>query len=199
MRKILLIFLSLIVISSHCYSDELEVVAGLDAAADLPVINENFRKKDAEIKAIDTRVTTAEASIAALTASTQAQMETATSTTTYVSPGRTQYHPGVAKAWVLFNGEGTPAIRGTAYGVASIGDNGTGLYTITWSTAFSSADYVVFVTIGGDAASTNNAGGAGPRDTATPLSTTAALIETRNHVGSLDDFPFVSVVAFGDQ
>tara|TARA_R110001606_G_C14864118_1_gene588919 strand:- start:9 stop:380 length:372 start_codon:yes stop_codon:yes gene_type:complete len=47
---------------------------------------------------------------------------------------------GTAKAWVNFNGTGTVAIR-RAFNVSSITDNGTGNYTITFTTAMVDADY----------------------------------------------------------
>lgn len=74
------------------------------------------------------------------TYATQAEMETATSTTTAVSPGRAQYHPGVSKAWVKFNSTGTIS---ASYNVTSVTQNGTGDYTINFTTAFSSANYVI--------------------------------------------------------
>ena len=47
---------------------------------------------------------------------------------------------GTAKAWVNFNGTGTVAIR-RAFNVSSITDNGTGNYTITFTTAMVDANY----------------------------------------------------------
>ena len=44
------------------------------------------------------------------------------------------------KAWVNFNGTGTVAIRGS-YNVSSITDNGTGDYTVNFTTAMPDADY----------------------------------------------------------
>lgn len=44
------------------------------------------------------------------------------------------------KAWVNFNGTGTVAIRGSG-NVSSITDNGTGDYTINFTTAMSDANY----------------------------------------------------------
>lgn len=46
------------------------------------------------------------------------------------------------KAWVNFNGTGTVAIR-ASFNVSSITDNGTGEYTINFSTALSDANYAV--------------------------------------------------------
>lgn len=49
---------------------------------------------------------------------------------------------GVAKAWVNFNGTGTVAIRGS-FNVSSITDNGTGDYTINFTTAMTDANYAI--------------------------------------------------------
>ena len=46
------------------------------------------------------------------------------------------------RAWVNFNGTGTPAIRGSG-NVTSITDNGTGLYTINYTTAMPDVNYSV--------------------------------------------------------
>ena len=54
-------------------------------------------------------------------AATQAEMEAASSTSVYVSPGRQQYHPSAAKAWVKFNGTGTVAIN-ASYNTTSATD-----------------------------------------------------------------------------
>jgi hypothetical protein len=47
---------------------------------------------------------------------------------------------GSAKAWVNFNGTGTVAIR-ASFNVSSITDNGTGDYTINFTTAMQDANY----------------------------------------------------------
>jgi hypothetical protein len=52
---------------------------------------------------------------------------------------------GSAKAWVNFNGTGTVAIR-DSFNVSSITDNGTGDYTINFTTAMPNANYSVVVT-----------------------------------------------------
>ena len=44
------------------------------------------------------------------------------------------------RAWVNFNGTGTVAIRGSG-NVSSITDNGTGNYTVNFTTAMSDANY----------------------------------------------------------
>ena len=47
---------------------------------------------------------------------------------------------GIAKAWINFNGTGTPAIR-ASFNVSSITDNGTGDYTINFTNALADANY----------------------------------------------------------
>jgi hypothetical protein len=48
----------------------------------------------------------------------------------------------LCKAWVNFNGTDTVAIRGS-YNVSSITDNGTGDYTVNFTTAMPDVNYVV--------------------------------------------------------
>lgn len=52
---------------------------------------------------------------------------------------------GTAKAWVNFNGTGTVAIR-RAFNVSSITDNGTGDYTVNFTTAMADENYATNVT-----------------------------------------------------
>jgi hypothetical protein len=58
---------------------------------------------------------------------------------------------GSAKAWVNFNGTGTVAIR-ASYNVSSITDNGTGDYTINFTTAMPDANYNIAFGTGGNSA-----------------------------------------------
>jgi len=52
---------------------------------------------------------------------------------------------GIAKAWVNFNGTGTVAIN-DSFNVSSITDNGTGDYTVNFTTAMPNANYAVATT-----------------------------------------------------
>ena len=63
---------------------------------------------------------------------------------------------GSAKAWVNFNGSGTPAIR-TSFNVSSVTSPNTGVYTINFTNAMVDADYVVTT----ESAPDNNATTAG--------------------------------------
>jgi len=122
---------------------------------------------------------------------TQAQQETGSSTSVIVTPGRQQYHPSAAKGWVVFNSSGTV---GAGYNVTSVTHNSTGVYTINWTTAFSSANYVVV----GIAEVSGNTGArltvaSGGRAT----TTTQVLIHNASE--NLTDPQNTYVIAFGDQ
>lgn len=129
-------------------------------------------------------------------AATQAQQETASSTSVYVSPGRQQFHPSAAKAWCLFDGTGTPAVTGTPYNVSSITDNGTGDHTVNWTTSFSSANYCVV---------TANNGYTGVKAVTTCIRALAAgsvrvmTQQLSSDTVSAVDLTQICVAAFGDQ
>ena len=53
----------------------------------------------------------------------------------------------LCRAWVNFNGTGTVAIR-ASFNVSSITDNGTGDYTVNFTTAMSDANYCAVTSIG---------------------------------------------------
>lgn len=75
---------------------------------------------------------------------TQAEQETGTSTVKYVTSGRQHYHDSAAKAWLTgdYAGGGTPSPAADSYNVSSVGDTGTGIMTVNFTTSFSSANYV---------------------------------------------------------
>jgi hypothetical protein len=58
------------------------------------------------------------------------------------------------RAWVNFNGTGTVAIRASG-NVSSITDNGTGNYTVNFTTALADANYAVAFGVGGGGTSLN--------------------------------------------
>lgn len=134
-----------------------------------------------------------------MSAASQAEMETASSTTVAVTPGRQHYHPSAAKAWVNWDADGTIAIQ-TSYNVSSITDNGVGDYTINFSVTFSSTEYcaVAFVSNpgaqGGVGVNYNVAAKPGGTRTATAFQVIAGAANT---VGALD-FGSISAAIFGD-
>lgn len=105
---------------------------------------------------------------------------------------------GSAKAWVNFNGTGTVAIR-SSYNVSSITDNGTGDYTINFTTAMPNANYtavgncstnnsfsVQFVSMFNSAVSNNNVA----------PTTSGFRLSTRESGGSGRDEEFVLAAVF---
>ena len=76
-----------------------------------------------------------------VTAATQSDQATATSTTVAVVPGVQQYHPSAAKCWgyVTMSG-GTPTLQAN-FNITSVTDTGVGQLTFTIATDFSTADW----------------------------------------------------------
>lgn len=122
----------------------------------------------------------------------QAQMETATSTAVYSSPGRQQFHPGHPKAWVVYNQLTGPSVA-ASYNVTSVSDDSLGNFTVTWDTDFSSTAYTTV-------ASTTTAGGGNSlvgigtnaRAAGTCSFATVQLTSSLDRNGN-------SIAAFGDQ
>jgi hypothetical protein len=100
---------------------------------------------------------------------------------------------GIAKAWVNFDGTGTPSIRGS-FNVSSITDNGTGDYTVNFTTAMPNANYSL---VGSSRNGTT-------RQTiftistsvATPLTTSSARVNTRADDGAANDCDIVCASVF---
>jgi mRNA-degrading endonuclease toxin of MazEF toxin-antitoxin module len=123
-------------------------------------------------------------------AASQAEMEAASSNTVFTSPGRQQYHPGMAKGWVQAGIAGDIIV---SHNVTSVADTGTGRMTVTWATDFSGANYVAVATAEG----TNVYAAV---DNVVPPTAGTTEINSYNDAGSLTD-PNIGyhVVAFGDQ
>jgi hypothetical protein len=78
-------------------------------------------------------------------AATQPEMEAATSTAVFSSPGRQHFHPSAAKAWVHFN---SAATIGNSYNITSVTDVGTGQWNVTIANDFSGAQQAGVATTG---------------------------------------------------
>lgn len=129
-------------------------------------------------------------------AATQSDQETATSTATFVSPGRQQFHPSAVKGWCKADFAGNAA---GAYNVSSVSDLGVGVIGVNWNTDFSSTAY---------AAVANGILDPGATAATTPL---AVLGNTNYAAGSsyivtvvlstygAVDLNYATVIACGDQ
>ena len=97
-----------------------------------------------------------------------------------VIPGGSTLYPRFGcRAWVNFNGTGVVAIRASG-NVSSITDNGTGDYTVNFTTALSDANYAVI-----GSAFTNVTGSAGPNLNTTPT-TSSVRVYTGNPASFAD-------------
>lgn len=127
-------------------------------------------------------------------AATQAEQETSTSTTVYVSPGRQQFHPSASKFWLRMDGTGTISIT-SSYNMTSITDNGTGDYTLTINVDFSSTVWSPFGFCETAIDTTNRSA----RNVAfVSISAGACNIRTLNNA-TPEDAALISVFGFGDQ
>ena len=97
----------------------------------------------------------------------------------------------VAKAWVNFNGTGAVAIR-ASYNVSSITDNGTGDYTVNFTTAMADTNYSVPASAKNTASSNADIRVVGTYS----LTTTSVGINTVSHLPAFADPVFVHLAIF---
>ena len=110
--------------------------------------------------------------------------------------------PGTApryacRAWVDFDGTGTPAIR-AAGNVSSITDNGVGDYTLNFTTAMPDADYAV---VGGARFDTTNVNAGAPmvgirRITGAKATSSVRITVTNPASGAGFDADIITVAVF---
>lgn len=108
---------------------------------------------------------------------TQAEVDAGTDAVRAIVPATLREHPGVAKAWVYFDGTGTIAINDD-YNVSSLTDHDVGKFTINYTVSLPSTDYAIFL-------STENGLALGA-DSTTPRATAS----TRIRVVDFDNIPF---------
>lgn len=99
----------------------------------------------------------------------------------------------VAKAWVLYDQTGTPAVLDSE-NVTSVTDIGTGLFTVNWNQDFANANYCAVTMVGDEALAQtmSNESGSGASHLAGSLG-----MAIRTAVG-LVDRSRNGVAAFGD-
>jgi hypothetical protein len=101
----------------------------------------------------------------------------------------------IAKAWVNFNGTGTVAIR-ESYNVSSITDNGTGRYTINFSTALATADFCFSGTAGNNASASQS--GRDIQNDGTRTTTSLPMSLSYNAPGTYRDDSYIGIMVFGN-
>lgn len=95
-----------------------------------------------------------------------------------------------ARAWVSFKGTGTVSIRASG-NVTSITDNGTGLYTVNFTTAMADANYAFVAGVrdeSDDAFTISEAN--------TTYTTTALRVKVWNYLGTAQDSSIVNIAIF---
>lgn len=127
----------------------------------------------------------------------QSDQETATSTTTFVAPGRQQYHPSAAKGWVAYTHvAGTPTID-SSYNVTSLTDNGAGDVSINFTTNFSNENYTTVTASCANASTTMT-------NRVSAQTTSVCRVVTQNTtspftINDLDAASVTGLAFFGDQ
>ena len=96
------------------------------------------------------------------------------------------------RAWVNFDGTSTVAIRASG-NVSSITDNGTGNYTVNFTTALTDGNYAGMVSAGDYLSNTRSTGG---QQTATRTATTYRVNTLNASQGALTDCDSVFVAIF---
>jgi hypothetical protein len=108
--------------------------------------------------------------------------------------GADAYLPNIAKAWAVVNGTAGTLTKG--YNVSSVTKNGTGDYTINFSTPMENADYII---LNGFSRTLGTGTGYGMGIEIYSKSTTACRVQCRYYTGVLFDFDLVHFVIFGDK
>jgi hypothetical protein len=102
-----------------------------------------------------------------------------------------------ARAWVNFDGTGTVAIRASG-NVSSITDNGTGDYTVNFTTAMADINYSVVSQVSNTDSGTGlmvtiNSNGVGPTYTTAPTTTATRMLSFARATGANTDAPYICV------
>ena len=91
----------------------------------------------------------------------------------------------MCRAWVNFNGTGTVAIRASG-NVSSITDNGTGDYTVNFSTAMPDANYGYAISISGAASTLKSSGQGGATAQFSPTTSAVRVFASLSGSGASD-------------
>jgi hypothetical protein len=117
----------------------------------------------------------------------QSEMETGSSNTLAVVPGRQHFHPGHPKCWASVSVSGGTPTLDASYNVTGIADTSLGQLTVTIATDFSSANWAAVSSADGLFSTIANklAG--------------SVLLQARNSSGDPDDPSFYTLIGCGDQ
>jgi hypothetical protein len=102
---------------------------------------------------------------------------------------------GSAKAWVNFDGTGTPATT-YSFGVSSLDDNGTGNYDVNYTTAFSNNRYGAMITVSDKPGSHND--NVGVIVSGSMAAGSLRLYTYRSSTAAQNDLPIITQSSHGD-
>jgi hypothetical protein len=100
-----------------------------------------------------------------------------------------------AKAWVNFDGTGTPATT-YSFGVSSLDDNGTGNYDVNYTTAFSNNRYGAMITVSDKPGSHND--NVGVIVSGSMAAGSLRLYTYRSSTAAQNDLPIITQSSHGD-
>ena len=103
----------------------------------------------------------------------------------------TNLQQGLCKAFILFDGTGTPSSR-DSFNVTSISDGGTGLYTLNLTNAFNDGNHADVGSNANGIVITHNDG------SVTQAGASTSFVNSKNTAGSNFDSEFISTVCNGD-
>lgn len=142
-------------------------------------------------------------SVTTVSAATQSDMEAASSTGVYVTPGLQHNHPGMPKAWVTFEGSaaGTtgPCSVKASYNITAVSGVAAGDFLVTFTTNFSNAKYAVMGMCTDDNTGANNAVVVGLADGGTKSVSQCRVTLRQGSDATKVAAENVCLVFFGDQ
>jgi len=100
-----------------------------------------------------------------------------------------------AKAWVNFDGTGTPATT-YSFGVSSLDDNGTGNYDVNYTTVFSNNRYAAMITVSDKPGSHND--NIGIIVSGSIAAGSLRLYTYRSSTAAQNDLPVITQASHGD-
>lgn len=127
-------------------SGTMTVVCGWDAADAAAMIRTD------EAQSLNSTQQTQGLTNLGVSIATQANQESASSASALVTPGRQQYHPSAAKVFAEWSGSATGAPTASYNVSGNVVRNSVGNYTISFTTPFSSSNYVAVLTGSGGSA-----------------------------------------------